>query len=1003
MGMTSLKDIEIDLTQIKRATKEFDIEHWFDSIFDQLGLEYLAQERVLNGRPDCLIGDVIIDYKYNISEKELDKWVKSKGAQYVEEYFSTRGKYPALLIIITEFYIYYYDKSLTLRNKREITRRTISSLIECVLGPKVLDSEQFATIFGINSPLYILAYSRLENHFIERAGEKTVCFQQWKKHFSLAYHDADIGKELFLRHSYLSMLLKLILYRDFIKSREYSRDSFKELENYFELLGISLFHYDFFRWVINVEGLCDDFFNKLRLIQFEATDIFRAIYQEMIIAGVRHRLGEYYTPEKLCKKMVEQEYQLGMRVLDSSCGSGTFLIEILKKVNEKISVLREEEPPREWFEAVNNVFGFDINPIAILTSKANILLYLKPYRKWIEKISINVFLCNSIDPLKFSPTQDIQLGTYFSFCIDLLGDEMELRIPGEVLNGENIEFFRNLVKAIYNVWEDFDAFNDVWEAALSQLSKFDQKSILGKDSEVRNSVIAFFEEIFELKAQDKDHIWLYILNNLIGIRSLLLQKRMDLIMTNPPWLTYKDADEKLRNDMKKISEKFNIKPGAQNITNIEEAVIFLYKIPNLYLRRDGKGRVAFVMPRSLLVSSQNQHARRFDSFKNIEFFEFNDLVFNIDCCCFFGTYTTEICNRKAVFTKYPANCKYFDSTTLELLEEYHLTPYAYFEPQKGEKYLIKKLIRPEKKEGLLPCHLSDYYTSFIQGADMIPKSLLYVKVLNQTSEGNISLIDPWISPQAKGPWKKQYFANARVETINLFKATLSRGLYPYYIELCDIFLPLTESSEYKPNELGPYSRKHWNLLARIYNEETGYDLFEVGINYRNKLCKNNKVKKEQQQPYKVVFPNAKSLMAAVIKDPGGIKYIDSTLYYYGTNNEDEAYYICGMLNIKELNRSTKKISDTRHHHKRPLYFHIPKYENLENQQEIARWAKICAEKVEKLVNSEDAVILSRIRQEIGEYQGKIREIGLEILNNVDGNHEGSAYHKIIKEYLLGKP
>ncbi|MBD3211257.1 MAG: N-6 DNA methylase, partial [Candidatus Lokiarchaeota archaeon] len=719
--MTILKDINIDLNQLKRATKEFDIEHWFDSIFDQLDLEYQAQHRVLEGRPDCLIGDVIIDYKYDITEKELGNWVKTKGSQYINEYFSTRSKYPTLLIVISNEFIYYYNKDLILQNKREITKRTIISLIESLLGLKIIDSEQFAILFGVNSPMYVLAYSRLDNHFTEREGSETVCFQQWKKHFSLAYHDEDVGKELFLRHSYLSMLLKLILYKEFMEPKEYARDSFKELENHFELLGISLFHYDFFRWVINVQDLCDDFFGKMKLMEFEATDIFRAIYQEMIIAGVRHRLGEYYTPERLCKKMVEKEYELGMRVLDSSCGSGTFLIETLKKIDEGFSF--SEDPPREWFNAVNNVFGFDINPIAILTSKANMLLYFKAHQEWIEKFSINVFLCNSIDPLQFSPTQDIQLGRFYSFCVDLLGDEMELRIPGDALNEDNIEIFQQLVRAIYNVWEDFSKFEDVWEAAIDRLSIDLENSFLNEESTIRKPIVEFFSELFELKTQDKDHIWLYILNNLVGIRSLLLKKKMDLIITNPPWLTYKDADNKLRNDMKKISRNNNIKPEAHNVTNIEEAVVFLYGIPNLYLRRDGKGRVAFVMPRSLLVSSQNQKARRFDQFKDIEFLEFNDMVFNIDCCCFFGTFTTEIPRRRDVFEKYPALCKYFDADSMDLLDEYELEPYAYFESQRGEKYLIKKLIRPEKKDDLLPCSLSEYYTDFIQGADMIPKSL----------------------------------------------------------------------------------------------------------------------------------------------------------------------------------------------------------------------------------------------------------------------------------------
>ncbi len=987
-------DIRLDLGALKRAKQEFDVEHWFATLFDQLGLEYEAQQRILKGRPDCLIGDVIIDYKYGISERELERWVRSKGRQYVQEYFSTRGRYPSLLIVLTEEYMYYYhDKNLELESKRAITEKTLLSLIESLLGPKVLDSEQFATLFGVDSPLYVLAHSRLKRHFEERAGEKTACYQQWKKHFSLAYHDEDIGKDLFLRHSYLSMLIKLILYRDFMVPHEYSRDSFKQLENYFEILGISLFHHDFFRWVINVEGLCDDFFNKLKTVKFEATDIFRTIYQEMIISGVRHRLGEYYTPEQLCKKMIEKEYEIGIRVLDSSCGSGTFLIEMLKKIDGHFSLGEDEEPPEEWFKAVNNIFGFDINPIAILTSKANLLLYLKKRRPWIEKISINIYLCNSIDPLKFAPTQDIQLGRFYSFCIDLLGEEKELRIPQEALSAENIEFFQALIRAIYNVWEDFNHFQDAWEAGLTRLPEATLKCFLQQNAKLMDFLQNFFHQLFELKAQDKDHIWLYILNNLVGIRSLLLQKKMDLIITNPPWLTYKDADDKLRMDMKRISEELNIKPGAQNITNMEEAVVFLYKIPDLYLRRDGKGRVAFVMPRSLLVSSQNQHARRFDQFENIEFFEFNDLIFNIECCCFFGTFVPKVVNRREVFSKYPARCSHFDASTMVLLEVYELEPYVYFEPKRGEKYLVKKLVKKEEKEKLLPCYLSEYYNDFIQGADLIPKSLLHVKIRGISNDGKIAIIDPWISPQAKGFWKQEHFSRVRVEMENLFKATLSRGLYPYYIELHDIFLPLNSQLEYRIDTLGPFSRKHWRYIKSIYEKETGRDLFEVGINYRNKLCKENAVKEEQRKSYKVVFPNAKSLMAAVIKGPQGRIYVDSTLYYFGTDNEKEAYYLCGMLNITELKKSTKIISDTRHHHKRPLYFNIPKYRGSKEQLEIARLAKKCSDKVESLVKSGIEIKMAAIRELIKDEHQKIHEVGIKILKSAEGT-------QIIKEYLL---
>ncbi|KKL04297.1 hypothetical protein LCGC14_2617480, partial [marine sediment metagenome] len=459
--------IEIDISPIKRATSEFQIEHWFDSLFDKIDLTYQPQKRILKGKPDCLIGDVIIDFKYNLKKREIDQWASTKGSQYIQEYYKSQGKYPTLLIVISEKYILYYDKDLSLRKEREIDQISIISLIECLFEPKSVNSDQFAVLFGVNSPLYILAYSRLEKHFVENKGEKTVCFDQWKRHFRLAYHDDEVGKELFLRHSYLSTLLKLILYKEFMNPEEYSRDYFKDLENYFEKRGISLFHYDFFRWVINVQDFCDDYFEKVKLMDFEASDIFRTIYQEMIIAGVRHRLGEYYTPEILCKKMVEKSYRIGDRVLDSSCGSGTFLIEICKKIDTHFNLKHKEKPPKEWFDAINNIFGFDINPIAVLTTKANLILYFKSKEKYIEDISINVYLCNSIDPIEFASYADIELGDYYAFCVDLLEEERELRIPGDALAQDNIENFQILIDSLYRVWEVFDNFKDTWDAAKS--------------------------------------------------------------------------------------------------------------------------------------------------------------------------------------------------------------------------------------------------------------------------------------------------------------------------------------------------------------------------------------------------------------------------------------------------------------------------------------------------------------------------------------------------------
>lgn len=172
------------------------IEHIFESLFDELNLIYQAQNRLLKGRPDSLIGDIIIDFKYQITERQLSQWVQTTGRQYIQEYYQINGKKPSLLIVISESFIAYYDESIILRDKREVTIKNVESLIECLLEPKIINSEQFAILFGINSPLYILSYARLEKHFDDHSGEKTPRFSEWRKHFRLAYHDEEVGKDV---------------------------------------------------------------------------------------------------------------------------------------------------------------------------------------------------------------------------------------------------------------------------------------------------------------------------------------------------------------------------------------------------------------------------------------------------------------------------------------------------------------------------------------------------------------------------------------------------------------------------------------------------------------------------------------------------------------------------------------------------------------------------------------------------------------------------------------
>ena len=59
----------------------------------------------------------------------------------------------------------------------------------------------------------------------------------------------------------------------------------------------------------------------------------KVLYESVISANERHRLGEYYTPDWLAEEIVSQVVTdpLAQRVLDPGCGSGTFLFHAVRR------------------------------------------------------------------------------------------------------------------------------------------------------------------------------------------------------------------------------------------------------------------------------------------------------------------------------------------------------------------------------------------------------------------------------------------------------------------------------------------------------------------------------------------------------------------------------------------------------------------------------------------------------------------------------------------------
>lgn len=120
-------------------------------------------------------------------------------------------------------------------------------------------------------------------------------------------------------------------------------------------------------------------------------DIKGKAYEEIVGANLRGDRGEFFTPRNVMAMVVEMiNPTIDEKVLDSSCGTGGFLVTAMTYAMKQLRIEFEKETDKlksEWddFEkkafqdkisdmAMNNYFGFDINPDLVKATKMNMVM-----------------------------------------------------------------------------------------------------------------------------------------------------------------------------------------------------------------------------------------------------------------------------------------------------------------------------------------------------------------------------------------------------------------------------------------------------------------------------------------------------------------------------------------------------------------------------------------------------------------------------------------------------
>ncbi|MEM4721915.1 MAG: N-6 DNA methylase, partial [Candidatus Methanomethylicaceae archaeon] len=589
-------------------------------------LKVRQKDRILKGRADNLFGNVIIEFEADLTKTQAD--AEEQLQRYVailwsQESVAARTPYLCLAGDGVRFISYtpilpnpqvqeVFPEMVELRILEKVNWRELSSgeiffwLDRYLLRREIYHptSELIEKDFGLHSHAFQIANAALLTLWGELKEKSVfaVVFDAWDKYLRIVYGSKVAGDELFVRHTYLATLAKLLAWQRLTESPELPSDAevLKMLEGrLFKELDIDNFlEEDFFSWLARppaketalrvVRGLFS-ILSKYRLREL-SEDVLKSLYQELVDPETRHDLGEFYTPDWLAHRMVKKMLDANPRgaMLDPACGSGTFLYLAIREKIERLG--RTQETLNHILE---NVVGADIHPLAIITAKTNYLLGLGDLlKKRRRPISIPIYMADTIE----------------------LPERKGYAYPTSLYRKVFIheELVANLT--IYNLAiekaKDFAQENVNKPVTLKVFQKYlaAQNFPTQDNIEIIKSLFYISQALKSFIEEGKDTIWAFVLKNIL--KPLFFLKRFDFVMGNPPWISFRYLDSDYQGVVRPLTVSFYRLLTGQGhlITHMEVGTLFLLRAADLYLKEGGT--IGFILPHSITRADQHDELRR---------------------------------------------------------------------------------------------------------------------------------------------------------------------------------------------------------------------------------------------------------------------------------------------------------------------------------------------------------------------------------------------------------
>ncbi len=482
-------------------------------------------------------------------------------------------------------------------------------------------------------------------------GRKLELLRKWVRKAGIDVKTPNETERFFFAlHTYFALLVKFLAWLALSRhlavklgapsfSELFTADSetlqhrLREMESggIFRAYGITnLLEGDFFLWYLHAwdhqtEDALRDMLKRLdeydpttlAIIPEETRDLFKKLYHYLLPREVRHNLGEYYTPDWLAQRLLNQvdnEFFMDdphrtevrfrskirtTRFLDPACGSGTFLILTIARMRELGEALMINET--ELLNTIlENVVGIDLNPLAVLTARVNYLLAiadLLEYRR--GDITIPLYLADSVR----TPAMGENLFTADAYEFPTaIG---KFIVPASLCTKERFDHFCDILEE--GVQSEM-AIESFMKRVQTQLGL-----VLPEWNERSNSRLeAIYQHLLNLHHQGMDGLWAHLLKNNFAPLTI---GQFDYIVGNPPWVNWENLPDGYRSEIKPIWENYGLFPHGGMDTILGKgkkdiAMLMTYVVTDKLLRDDGK--LGFVITQSVFkTGGSGQGFRRF--------------------------------------------------------------------------------------------------------------------------------------------------------------------------------------------------------------------------------------------------------------------------------------------------------------------------------------------------------------------------------------------------------